>query len=257
MNNIFSFKRFALLIKAHWMENKKRELLVLAVIIAMLILSFIQPLAFIIKSNNSPESNNTRIITYDFIRAISLCAIFLITSTALFFKSISSKKNAMFTLSTPASAFERTSVAFLFYMIVYPLILLALIYIVDFLVVGIYANTHGINRTTLGFNELSFNEYFGFFTILAAMIFGNAYFGKNGMIKSLLCVIVFFGLQLIIVERLLPESSFLIGEISEMKFRTTSTNQTVTINGFMYYLKYLLFPLFWVLTFLCFKKKEV
>ncbi|MDR2084823.1 MAG: hypothetical protein LBP67_07500 [Bacteroidales bacterium] len=255
MNDVFSFKRFALLIKAFWKENKKKEMWFFITLTSVLVLIFINLLLFAIKNNN-PEGNVS--FYFDYIFILLAGAVFLIMlSAGNILGKLSKKENAMFMLSTPASALEHTSVAFLFNMIIYPAIFIILVYILNFLFIGIYCNSIGVNWNMFKLSEISFNDYFGFFTIISGMIFGTVYFKKLGLPKSFFIFGAYIVLQLVIINQFMPEGASFMGEFTNMDIIEKGTGRRITIDGFMYYFKYLLFPLFWVLTFLRLKEREV
>lgn len=257
MNDIFSFKRFALLMKAHWKENRKRELWLLALLLLALLLRYLSMLILAVKGHAKITPGNIQSISYAYFQIFSIGMIYLAICAGGFFRNLSNKESAMFALSTPASKLERTSMAFLFTMIIYPIIFFVLGYVFDFFFLDIYTRANDIQRNIFTISEFSFDQYLGFFTMLSVIVCGSVFFKKRGVLISILILMTFFMLQLIVATQMIPENAVYTGEIYNFAIMEKGTYNTITINGFIYYFKYLLFPLLWILTLLSLKEREV
>jgi len=256
MNNIFSFRRFALLVKAYFAENRKRQLRILilvpSAILVIMLLNFLSVIAnsqFDSSSGEIYAGNSTE-------KFVTLAFVMLLVFAGVFFRKFSDKNATLFSLSTPATALERTAVAFLYSMILFPLLYLISFFIINSITLYAFKATFNINMEMFKLSVFSFNEYFGFFTLISVMVFCSIYFKRFGVIGIIL-IAIYFIFQMMMCKWLAPEGTIFWGEFYDFVLVDETTHQSITINGFMYYFKFLLLPVLWGLTALRIKEMEV
>src|SRR5690349_5648770 len=111
MNQVFDFKRWLLLVGKHWSENRKKYLLSLVAILALMVIwySFI-----LLIEHQNPYPEEMQAATYFIGMAIAGCLF-----GSLFFGEAASGPKAMHFLSVPASAFEKLLISLLYGVILF------------------------------------------------------------------------------------------------------------------------------------------
>ncbi|MDR0363461.1 MAG: hypothetical protein LBH92_00320 [Bacteroidales bacterium] len=250
MNDVFSFKRFALSVKAYWIENKKR--IILKFILIPIILMFL----FLILNSWKPIKSYQYDFHDEFI-FITFCGAFLCGNAIRFFNNYSTKREmTMFSLSIPTAPLERLLIAFCYVMIFIPLILISFFFIIDFIAIGIFNNLHQSDQIMFKLSDIPASDYIGFATIASVILFGSLFFKKYGGFISIILIIIFLLLQISITSLFLPREAVNLIEFGSFEIIERGTGNRISINGFMQYFNYLLLPLCWILSYMKLREKE-
>ncbi|MDR0815210.1 MAG: hypothetical protein LBN37_05615 [Bacteroidales bacterium] len=245
MNQIFSFKRYAWLVKRQLVENAAIYKYGIGLLIGLI------ALFFWLFSNWKSDAIAPSLghIPVLFITG----SFFLLIFSGNFFESIGSKNKGMFYFSLPVSPLERVAVAFTFVMILFPALFLLIFSAFDYCAVQAFNSIHHTNVKMI---ELDLNITGIYALLISAFALGSFMFGKNGMIKTGLSlfalVLVYFGLTLLIFRFILNGLSFGIN-INSNDIRIND----IPFNDLFTSAWYLLIPLFWIILYFKIKEKEV
>lgn len=276
MNPTFDLGRWALLVKQHWIENKKRYLLSIAAMAGILFMWFF----FVALSDQSdPMNADVQRGTYFFLLLVGGCFY-----ASQFYKDLGSRSRAINYLLIPASSFERLLVSLLYVVVLFFLVFTAIYYIVDTIMVMAVnmlhptyseANASGVLRQasvvnvfgrTIGKVNGTPLFFAAYFALQAAFLLGSVYFEKYSFVKTVISLFtVLLGLWLInsfLFEAILPEGgmnglgSFLV---TNNKTETTYLVELPTVmSDILGMLARWAFPIFfWVITYFRLKEKEV
>lgn len=282
MNQVFDFKRWLLLVGKHWSENRKKYILSLAAILALMVIWY----SFVLMLEPKyPFPEEMQVATYYIGLAITGCLF-----GSLFFSELSSGPKAMHFLSVPASAFEKLLIALFYCVILFFVCYTAIFYLVDFTMVSI---ANGLDKSSFSRNNPSYvfkpievanvfskplgaspntPPYFLYFLILyinlqAAFILGSIYFPAYSFIKTCitLLLVFLFGVFLIgtLLDSMMPSGSFYDGIFSYVIYEEGSpVMRGVRLSeGLSAVLKYLamfgFLPLLWSAAYFRLKEKEV
>ena len=189
MNNTFDFNRFSLLVKRQWVENKKLFLMASFGIVGILVV-----LNSLIMRWESGTTNE--------VARFSMFNLSLFLSGSIFanytFKDISDKNSSTSFLLVPASHFEKFLMGVFYVFIVFPIVFLALFYVVDYGFVSIGDNikdgstASGLKNTQLysfilGNKNIKdeLGKIIGFWLVMQAFILiGAAQFEGRSYVKT-------------------------------------------------------------------------
>lgn len=274
MNQVFDLQRWLLLVGKHWSENRKKYLLSLAAIAALMIIwySFI----FLLEQQR-PFPEEMQVTTYFIGLAIVGCLF-----GSLFFSEAASGPKAMHFLSVPASAFEKVLNAIFYCVILFFVCYTAIFYLVNFIMIEI-ANWEGQDNP--GWKPMTMinvfarpqgagfefpNIYFYFLVVYinlqSAFILGSVYFPGYSFIKtciSLLLVFLFLVFYVgSLLDSMMPPGGFADGFLGyRIDEEGTVMRGAVLPYGLRVLLKFLFMygflPLLWLTTFFRLKEKEV
>ena len=193
MNNIFCLKRFLLLLRLQWSENKR------VYILGILATTLILGIFFWLPNSWTPTD---RIVRFNRDIVYPLGLIVSSVYFAFFFNSMNKKERGMFYFSLPVSTFERVTVVFVHTMIFAPVVLFAILNVIDFFSVKIFNNIHGTYETmyykTFSIIALRslFAKYLGFMSLYLFLMLIRFRYGKIGeSINFLIIVLVFFSFR--------------------------------------------------------------
>lgn len=260
MNQFFAPKRFSLLVLKHWADNKKRYTLSLLAYVGLLITWYTFGLIIegIPEGSGLPEE--VQFTTFFF----SLFAVGAFYASQ-YFSDLGWRDKGSHFLLVPASSFEKLLCSLLFTAILFPLLLIALFYLVDVAMVAIAnsfaGNNPNLRRSTVAnifevalirFNpDLAIYLLPFFFSIASLFLLGSVYFKKYNFIKTIITgfvvCLLFFLLVYVITQHVLPEKAddYYFSKI-EKWFPT-----------FLQVLAYSIAPLAWVATYSVLKAKQV
>lgn len=276
MNPSFDFGRWGLLVRQHWIENKKRYLLSIVAMAGILFMWF----SFVaLMDSGDPMDPDVQRGTYFFLLVVSGCFY-----ASQFYRDLGSRSRAINYLLIPASSFERLMVSLLYAVVLFFLAFTAIYYLVDAImvmavnmfhpsyteanangairqasVVNVFGRTVGkVNGTPLFFAA--------YFAIQAAFLLGSVYFEKYSFVKTVISLFaVLLGLWLInsfLFEAILPE-----GGMNGIGSFVVTTNESE--NAYLVELPAVMketlgmlvkwiFPIFfWVVTYFRLREKEV
>lgn len=132
MNQVFDFKRWLLLVGKHWGENRKRYLLSLVALAAIMIIWYI--FAMMVEQRN-PFFEEMQISTYYIGMAIMGCLF-----GSMIFNEATSGPRAMHFMSVPASLLEKLLCALLYGVVLFFLCYTAIFYLVEYSMIKIGNN---------------------------------------------------------------------------------------------------------------------
>lgn len=221
-NQLFSFRRWQLLVAKHWVENRRRYALSLLAIAGLLTAWF----AFLIAMDAyAPLINFMQLATYFFGLYFTGCLY-----ASMLFAELSTKKEALPWLSLPASNLEKLLCALLFGVLFFFVAYTLVFYLVDIPMVHwansilrhhprTWPNTTQLVPPVAVYNvftatgaPLPEREYhiflLGYFAVQAAFLLGSVYFTRYAFIKTIvvvvLCMLSFVVFQRAVVHPLLP-----------------------------------------------------
>jgi hypothetical protein len=276
MSPTFDFGRWVLLVRQHWIENRKRYLLSVAAGAGIL---FMWYFFLMLASNRDPMEDNSQRATYFFLLFTGGCFY-----ASQFFRELGSRSKAINYLLLPASSLEKQFVSLLYVVVLYFVVYTAIFYLVDIIMVTI-ANTFHHAYTEPGANgvihKASVVNVFGwfgiknaipfflaaYFAIQSAFLLGSVYFEKYSFVKtiiSLFCLLIVIWLVYgFLMESFLPEGSYMrdIGSYRVLNKEGKGDYLVELPTGVRKTIVALVqwgFPLFfWVVTYFRLKEKEV
>jgi len=224
MNPTFDFGRWGLLVRQHWIENKKRYLLSMAAAAGILFMWF----SFVaIADDTFPMDPDVQRGTYFFLLFVSGCFY-----ASQFYRDLGSRSRAINFLLTPASSLEKLLVSLFYAVVLFFVVYTAIYYAVDAIVVTLInmfhpsyteANANGVVYQASVVNvfgrvgrvngtPLFFAAYFA---VQAAFLLGSVYFEKYSFVKTVIGLfVVLLALWLVnafLFEAILPEGGYLWG----------------------------------------------
>lgn len=285
--NFFSPQRWWMLVTLHWAENRKRYLLALPAIAGVLFVWY----SFLIMMNKGePLSTPFQVSAY-------YVGLFLIGSLygSMLFSELGHKARSIQYLSVPASQFEKLLCALFFGVLLFFIVYTLLYYLVDIPMVGlsnrislirgrhlgdsgrIFPNGHPVQVYNVFTNKggplpNSESNYFLliYFALQAAFILGSIYFMRYSFIKTvvslLLLVLVYMLFVIKGIVASLPQgwhfgpSLFEWSQVRE--FNGQEEEKLVRLSSWIgntctFLIKYSLPFVFWSITYIRLKEKEV
>lgn len=275
----FSFQRWSLLVAKHWAENKKRYLLSVAAIFALITFWF----TFLLLVNeDDPMSKSMQAGAY-FVSLFGIGCLYAGT----FFNPLNSRSKGTFYLLTPASSLEKLLTALLFSVVFFFVVFVGVFYLSDFIMINI-ANTVHPYYTQPGSNGVvpqaeMFNVFYekgpgedavnfpiyvllAFFALQAAFLLGSVYFGQYSVVKTAIALFVLF-LVVSFAEGYLFHLFLPNGDHyqSLTSYLTKDANKPVNVvllpawidTALGFVMKFAFAPLFWVVTFFRLTEKEI
>src|SRR5215207_2184394 len=185
MNQFFSFKRFTLLVRKHWTDNKKRYGLSVLAFIGLLITWFV--FTMLTGFDNQPMAKGVQMVSF-FLALFGVGTFY----SSQYFRDLGSRSKGINFLLVPASAFEKLLCSLLYTVVLFFVVFVAAFYLVDVLMVAIanslsatenLAGKPGVTNVfkviILRFNrDSTINFLFLFFSVQSAFLLGSVYFEK-------------------------------------------------------------------------------
>jgi hypothetical protein len=224
MNQVFNFKRWLLYTGKHWAENRKRYLLGLVAITALLILWF----SFVLlEGDYHPLGSKTQLATYH----VGLYAVGLLFASFLF-HDLSDNPRGIHFLMIPATATEKLLTAILFGLVLFMIFYTAVFYAVDTLMVEIANSLSSAKKEVDNYGrpyvEKVVNIFTGavpvqddydfgllfliFLALQTAFMLGSIYFPKYSFIKTAISILVIFLFFVFLIgqvlDAMMPEGTF-------------------------------------------------
>lgn len=213
-SDVFSFSRWALLVRKHWMENGKKYSLFLLACTGLLTAWYF----FLLMVGNGFIDVNLQFATYFFGLYLTGC---LYGSTI--FAELSSRRDGINYLTLPASQLEKCFCAFLYGVVIFFIGYTLVYYLVDIPMVSL--SNHLLERypkyepgtrfllpasavyniITAAGGVLPEKDYhvflLGFFSIQAVFILGPLYFRRYALIKSIMLVLAMLLVIVLVMQK--------------------------------------------------------
>lgn len=282
MNQVFDFKRWLLLVGKHWGENRKRYLLSLVALAALMIIWYI--FVMLIERRN-PFIVEMQVGTYYIGMAIVGCLF-----GSLIFSEAASGPKAMHFMSVPASLFEKLLCALFYGVVLFFICYTVIFYLVDFSMVKI---SNGILEQYWKEREASYvfvptevvnvfvmptsagpeipNLFFWFLLIYinlqSLFVLGSIYFSGYSFIKTAIALLIVFLAVIFymanILDGFMPKGHFGEGFFSYVVMGDEGGPSRGAMlpawmaNSIKYLFMYGFLPLLWFATYFRLKEKEV
>jgi|GEM_PF-3132164 hypothetical protein len=254
MNNIFSIKRFALLVRKQWLEN---YLLYIGSFIVLVAFDFF----VLYQSNNWDINNNPSFhhfeITSTFIISLGICAAFILLA---YFRTINTHTKQIAYYTQPTSALEKLAATFLF---VVPVMLVAFGGALAISIPVMHSTYDSFFHTT----TTIFSKYnvetikdglLIFLTLQSLILLGMHTFKRYAIVKTLFAIIILFFLFLYALPGLtfnwiLPIEGFRNGSFNTICYLRNHEYGQMDYKSMLYLPNYLVYICWFALYF---KMKE-
>ncbi|THU40896.1 hypothetical protein FAM09_01920 [Niastella caeni] len=275
MNSVFDLKRWSLYIGKHWNENKKRYLLSLGAIGGLLILWY----SFLMLVNGDhPISRDIQAITYYVGLFLTGCLY-----ASIIFNELSDGPKGIQFLLIPVSVLEKLLTAILFGVVLYFICYTVIFYIVDFPMVNLansIAKTIAEQEHRIPYPAEKIANVFvswkdgdnilvyfllAYLSIQSIFLMGSVYFVRFQYIKTLVSGLVVFLFLMFFVHKVLGSFMPPGGFFKPFTvYRVFVSNESLSVHLpewistiLLFLIKYSFAPMFWVVTYLRLKEKEV
>ncbi|MBC6111714.1 hypothetical protein ACFOG5_14630 [Pedobacter fastidiosus] len=272
MNNTFNMNRFGLLLRRQWLDFGKIYLISLAVVLGIIVGFYGYNIPSPLKNNNFDYDGNLD-MRFRYPLLLMLGFIFISIVASSYFNILGQKSRAILELMTPASVLEKFLVGVFYTGIISLFSYLLIFYIAD-LGFSKYLNSELAmfgNSSPKGgsikevetisfqiFHDENYRSYCSYFfaipfLITSIFLLGSIYFNRFHFIKTALSVMVFTGM-----------ASYVVFKVSEQLTKNmTSINHTLESNEkenvllILLAVTSLLTLIFWLITYVRLKEKEV
>ncbi|MFT3825049.1 MAG: hypothetical protein QM731_14090 [Chitinophagaceae bacterium] len=285
MNQVFSFNRWLLLVNKHWSENRKRYLLSLGGVAALLIIWF----GFsIIINNHRPMHEDLQALTY-FVGLVLVGCFF----ASMMFSDLSSKSKGIEFLILPSSLMEKLACMIFYSVFLFFICYTLVFYGVDIIMVKLsnslargawekgellarerelyiekIANVFVFNSEDLDKVNVNYYVILAFIVVQSAFLMGSVYFPKYSFLKTLISLLVIIVVMVIIMAKVakyvIPERvGFYEGLTSLRLYNEDYTAIKVArlpewiSDSLLFLIKYAFAPVFWLITYFRLKEKQI
>lgn len=285
MNQVFSFNRWLLLVNKHWSENRKKYLLSLGGIAALLMVWF----GFIIIMDNyRPMHENLQIITFFFGLVLTGCFF-----ASMMFSDLASKPKGMEFLILPASQLEKLACMVFYSVFVFFISYTLIFYGVDVIMVKLsnslarsawekghlatYTRDFYMEKVANVFvldpantNDVNVNYYIvlAFLVVQSLFLLGSVYFPRYSFLKTIIVLLLIIVLVMVftvkVLSKIIPQGvGFHEGLTSLRMYNTDYTAMKVAklpewLAGTLSFLvKYAFAPVFWLIAYFRLKEKQI
>jgi len=281
MNQTFFFPRWWMMVTRHWAENRRRYLLYLLAVAALMIIwnGF-----NLLMEKDLPMQYRHQLPTY-FIGLFLTGCIFAST----LFNPLGNKKEAIQYLSVPASQLEKFLCALLYGVLLFFILYNVLFYLVDIPFVRLSRQLSAPSRV-LPIYETPMRDRTGvinvfadngmaidggsaipvfmlaFFAIQSMFILGSIYFSRFAFIKTVIAVLLLVVAGALYMMKVInpniPNSWNLDGLIEWRRYNVEGLTEVISPAGWMtstlaFVVKYTLPVIFWFIAYIRLKEKEV
>jgi hypothetical protein len=275
MNNTFSIKRFGLLLKRQWLEFGKIYLILLAVALGIIVISYGLALSKHLFSPIEPFSSNDLFFREPLFSIFGFLFITVIASS--YFAHLGQKPKAIIDLLIPASSFEKFIAGVFFTAVLSTASYLVLFYLTDlaFLAklrsihssmatVSTYTDANGANVGTVDNMAYFFQKHFPDiiaplyivpFFITSIFLLGSVYFNRFHYIKTAISVMIFSGIWTYLIYK--SGRILMDGRIPVQTDQYRFVGQKDHVELYMTLLLLVLTFVFWAITYVRLKEKEV
>ena len=258
MNNTFNIQRFGLLLKRQWLEFGKIYLITLGVAAGVIIAFYSFALVGVLTGEYAftPRSLNFReplFLVFGF--------LFITVIASNYFAHLGQKPKAIIDLLIPASTFEKFLTGVFFAGILSTICFIGIFYLTDLAFVAQVKNLpEKLGTTALYFYEKN-NDGQSFLPLYATPLFitsifllGSIYFNKFHYIKTTISVMIFSGLWAYIIYK--TGDALFSARVSTVSMNMNN-NTKENIGLYIFLLLMALTIVFWTITYVRLKEKEV
>jgi hypothetical protein len=273
MNQVFSFRRFSLLVAKHWADNKRRYSLSAIGFVLLLIVWFI--LTILLEPGN-PMNQEVQILTF-FFSLFGIGAFY----ASQYFRDLGSKSKGINFLLVPASAFEKILCSLLFTVIIFFTVFTAAFYLVDVLMVTVadqflLANDPERQKGVVNVFRAAIVIFDGvsvayiliiFLTVQSIFVLGSVYFAKYSFVKTVITgfviFFVLFCLIYLLFVKLMPVGEYTNISLTSYRIATGGPNDhLVQVPEWLgevvrFALIYGIAPFLWIASYYRLKEKQV
>ena len=255
MNQFFNLKRFGLLVRKHWADNKKRYGLTVLALVGLFTIWFTFNLMV---ENHNRLSADMQQITYFF-------SLFIVGTlyASQYYRDLSWRARGINFLLLPASAFEKFLCSLLYNVVIFFTVFTTTFYLVDFVMIALHNNFPVVKapeeKAVLNnVLQATFFEYPNktviyivmlFFVVQSVFLFGSVLFRKYSFVKTFISgfviLITFMCLIFLFIRNYLLQHS-----LSEYDLPEWSRIMIPV-------LLYAIAPIFWIMTYRKLKAKQV
>ncbi len=274
MNNTFNLQRFGLLLKRQWLEFGKIYLITLVVALGVII-TFYAFATYGFMTGDGPLHERSLNFREPLFLILGILFITIIASS--YFAHLGQKPKATIDLMIPTSTFEKFVAGIFFTAILSTISFVIIFYLTDLVFVGklkdIYQSVTTDSFTTeAGDKIMSAKDNLGYFFttnypakfasiffltpffITAVFLLGSIYFQKFHYIKTAISVMIFAGIWTSII--LQTARAVFEGRI-EINPRSGNSTPNGLIELGMFSLMLLVTSIFWTITYVRLKEKQV
>lgn len=258
MNNTFNIQRFGLLLKRQWLEFGKIYLITLGVAAGVIIAFYGFALVGVF-TNEYPFTPRSLSFREPLFLIFGFLFITIIASN--YFAHLGQKPKAIIDLLIPASTFEKFLTGVFFAGLLSTICFIAIFYLTDLAFVAkVKTLSENSNLTALYFFERN-NDGQNFLPLYATPLFftsifllGSIYFNKFHYIKTAISVMIFSGIWAYLIYK--AGEALFTDRVSKVSMNMNSnTKDNVQLYSFAILL--LLTIVFWAITYVRLKEKEV
>jgi hypothetical protein len=257
MNNAFSFSRLWLLIKKQWFDNVKLYMLSILAVFGLMAIVF-----FIWTWTSGPNYDEVETYVIFFVGLFITGLIF----ASITFGALGDRPKGIYWLSVPATHLEKLICGIFYSTILFTTFYFACFYIIQPITLIVLEMKPGYSVKRIPhWNEGMKAAMYVFFALQALFLLGSVYFEKYSFIKTALAGLVFFllfGLYVNFMQRnLIPHNAGMRGLASFAVYETKQVkiyklDQWVE-DTWLFLLKYIWVPVFWVAAYFRLREKEI
>jgi len=184
MNNIFSLKRFGMLMGKHTAEHYKSYLMSAAVLTGLM--AIIGGFIFYVSNGDVPPKFQFAIFTVPYL----FCGLIF---TSVVFADYGDRKRSIPLLTLPASNLEKYLVAWIFSFVIFQMVFLIAFYTIDYSLLTVYKGYNKGQIELLNFFAPGYDFwriFFAYAFLHSISFFGAIFFNKNHFVKTVLALFV-------------------------------------------------------------------
>ncbi|MTK52756.1 hypothetical protein [Paludibacter sp.] len=254
MNNIFSAKRFALLVRKQWLEN---YLLLIGSFIVLVAFDF-----FVLYQNNDWDANRKPSyfhfnISAAYILSLGVCSVFILLT---YFRIINTHTKQIAYYTQPTSTLEKLAAIFLFMVPVMLIAFGAALSISVPVMHSAYDSFYHTTTTLFAKDEAATmkDAILVFLTLQALILLGMHTFKRYAIVKTFIAIIIlfflfFYALPGVTFNWILPIEGFRNGSFDTISYMRNHEYGQMVYKGILYLPSYLVYVCWFALYF---KMKE-
>ena len=279
LNQTFDPVRWWKLVTLHWIENRKRYLLALLAMAGALLVWFSFMVLMDVRQGLEMK---VQIVTY-------YVGLFLIGCLygSMLFADLGHRTQSIQYLSVPASQFEKWLCALFFGVFLFFVAYTLIFYLVDIPMVGLSNKVHALymqkHHLTVTDDIASIYSIFSlenlpmqesksnvlllfYFALQAAFILGSIYFGRYSFLKTIVSLLLFLLVCMLyfvkVIDASVPDGWYMGHEFFSWRQLDDRGQNMVKLaswagDGFIFVIKYCFPLIFWSITYIRLKEKEV